>query len=154
MPAPIPEWKRIKIIELMGARKSNEQIVATFYRLGDPVSISTVKRITRTYKQTGSIKPGKSSGRPRVTTEDQDMKIIEAATVDNQASVKKIINMVNEENPEEPLRASRITVNMRLLEAKLHSRIPLRKEHLTETNIEERLRHSAEMLEVPRAVFW
>ena len=93
------------------------------------VSRQTVNRVLRKSVLTGSLSPGKSTGRPRVTTARGDRALLNIALWQCTKSASAI---VTELRAQHLIRISRQTVNRRLLENGYRSRRTAKKPQLTQ----------------------
>ena len=92
----------------------------------------TASRIWERYLRTGAVKSGGRSGRPRATTEEQEVNIVVTARVLKFTSPRRIKQELN-------LAVSRITIDRRLQEANLFGRVAVHKRKYTEAEVRKRL---------------
>jgi transposase len=95
-------------------------------------SRQTVAKWKRTYEQTGQVHEADRSGRPRETTEQENINIVTSAVVNTHSKPREILQELN-------LIASARTVDRRLQQADLFGRVAQRKRVFTEEDKRKRL---------------
>lgn len=131
MPRPTGIGVRHRILAYADTGLSQTAIAA---RIG--VRRETVNRILKRNQQTGSVDPGKSTGRPRVSTVRDDRVLVRLARQDR---FKSCNVLTAEWNQQANIRASSRTVNRRLIQMGYRARRCAVKPKLTPRHKRERL---------------
>lgn len=97
------------------------------------ISRKTVKRWLRRYEEEGDVKTRARPGRPRVTSPEDDRRLLEAANMNSQRTAVTLTR-------EAGMRCHVVTTRRRLREGGLRCHVPAVKEQLTEDNKVARLR--------------
>lgn len=133
---PVSVEEKQLIIHLHSNGKKTSEIVDTVGR-----SPSVVKRIVAHFKQSGSVAAAPKSGRPRITTAQQDRLIVKMSLKDRFNTAAKISRELKQRSI---VQASRQTVTRRLHASGLQSRVPARKPLISKKNQKLRLAFAQE----------
>lgn len=131
MPGPIGIGRRHRIIALAETGRSQQAIAENV-----GVTRETVNRILKRNRETGSVDPGRSTGRPRASTERQDRVLRRIAVLDRSQSCN---TLRTEWGDRANVHVSRRTVNGRLLQMGYRSRKCAVKPKLTQRHRRDRL---------------
>ncbi|KAK3864713.1 hypothetical protein Pcinc_029617 [Petrolisthes cinctipes] len=124
--------ERSRIVALHDEGLSNRAIAG---RLG--VSLPTVRKWIRRWQETGNLNDLERRPRSRVTSREEDERIIQAAVAQPFINAAAITTDLG-------LEVSNTTVRRRLHAAGLHHRVPAMKEHLTDVHRNTRLAFAQE----------
>lgn len=128
MPSRVPIEERRRIVRLSIERVPQREICRRTRR-----SRTSVNRIIQAYRdEYGRIADAQRSGRPRLTTLEEDQQIVAAAVVDPFLNAREIRDALD-------LSCCSETIRSRLREAGLMNCVAAQKPHLTTKQREERL---------------
>ncbi|XP_023216840.1 uncharacterized protein LOC111619363 [Centruroides sculpturatus] len=128
MPKPVSKDIRELVIRHNQEHKTVAEISNILH-----ISPRTVSRIIKLYRETNSLSPKKSTGRPRSTTAEQDAQLASTSRADPFATSTMLREQLH-------LNVSKDTVKRRLRENKLFGRRAAQKQNLTPANKLDRLR--------------
>lgn len=118
-------------------RQAGQSITAVARAVG--ISRNTVRSILAIHQRTGRVDPGKSTGRPRISTDRQDRLLFNMC---RRGRFRTAASMRTEWRTVLNRGVSRQTVNRRLVRRGYFARRPIRKRILTVRNKVVRLRHA------------
>ena len=126
--------ERARVIGLLEAGRSRRDVANQFH-----VSVATLSRLVRRYRETGDVKDRVRSGRPRITTavEDRRIRLLSLRSRDKPATVIRDEIRVDRANPRQGLSVQ--TVRNRLHNSGLRSRKTAMKPLLNDGHKQARL---------------
>lgn len=110
------------------------------------INRKTVQKWVRRYQEEGHVKTRRRCGRPRVTSPDDDRRVVEAA---ERNPLQTAVALTQDEG----MPSSVVTTRRRLKEAELQCHVPARKERLSQVNRMHRLRFANQFVHEP-VEFW
>jgi len=131
MPGPLDIGLRNQIVAYNDAGLSNRQIAARVH-----VSRRTVIRILQRQAANGTLRPGRSTGRPRITTPRNDRRMMAIVRQNRQMSSSAIAAQMRVQHA---IQISRQTVNRRLVASGYRARRMIKKPRLTARHCASRL---------------
>jgi len=131
MPGPLDIGLRNQIVAYNDAGLSNRQIAARVH-----VSRRTVIRILQRQAANGTLRPGRSTGRPRITTPRNDRRMMAIVRQNRQMSSSAIAAQMRVQHT---IQISRQTVNRRLVASGYRARRMIKKPRLTARHRASRL---------------
>lgn len=131
MPGPINIGLRNQVVAYSNTGMKQGEIAQII-----GVSRATVNRVLRRRVETGSVDPGKSTGRPRITTAREDRRLFNIA---RRNRTKSSTSISAELRAQHLIRISRSTVNRRLVQRGYRARRMVKKPLLTARHRHNRL---------------